>query len=114
MLGDCGEPIVELRNLASVNGVGGLRTVGERAERKRKAHVICCDALVTFLEALKEVAKLYVNFGGLAETTADRVESLFEVSWKAFFKIWRKDLAVEFFLDRNCRLFTPDSKFLGP
>lgn len=114
MLSDRGEPVVELWDLAGVDGVGGLGTIGERAEGKRKAHVICCDSLVAFLEALKEVTKLDVNLGGLAKATADRVESLFEVAWKAFFEIWGEDLAVEFFLDRNCRLFTPDGKFLRP
>lgn len=106
--------VVEWRDLTSIDGVGGLGAVGERTEGERKPHIVCCDTLVAFLEALDEVAKLYVNLRGLAEATADRIESLFEIDGKAFFETWRKGPATEFFLDRDRCLFAPDGKFLKP
>lgn len=114
MIGNRCKSVVEWWDLTSIDGVGGLGAVGERAEGKRKTHVVCCDTLVAFLETLDEVAKLYVNLGGLAEATANRIESLFEIDRKAFFETWGKGPAAEFFLDGDCCLFAPDGKFLKP
>lgn len=114
MIGNRRKSVVERWDLTSIDGVGGLGAVGERAEGERKTHVVCCDTLVAFLETLDEVAKLYVNFRRLAEATADRIKSLFKIDRKAFFETWGKGPAAEFLLDRDCCLFAPDGKFLEP